>query len=130
MIYYIMKSDLVNLFNRLTSSELADYTLFSDVLDNHYEKVKYLYSLIDKINLNKIEQIYCTTNKNTLRIVIEPQNVSHINDIVYKINNNRNNYIFSDHFKLNIVESKNYLLVEISTKDNKKEGDMYASRFI
>lgn len=125
-----MKSDLINIFNRLTSSKLADYNLFSDILENHYEKYKYLYSLIDDINLNKIEQIYCKANKNSLRVIIEPHNISYINDIVYKINEKRNNYTFSKHFKLNLVETQNYLLVEISTKYNKKEGDIYASRFV
>ena len=125
-----MKSDLINIFNRLTSSELADYNLFSEILENHYEKFKYLYSLIENINLNKVEQIYCKTNKNSLRAIIEPHEISYINDIVYKINKNRNNYTFSEHFKLDLVESQNYLLIEIKMKNNKKESDVYASRFV
>lgn len=125
-----MKSDLINIFNRLTSSELADYNIFSDILENHYEKFKYLYSLIDEIDLKKIEQIYCKTKKNTLRVIIEPHNISYINDIIFEINDKRYDYIFSDFFTLNLVETQNYLLVEISIKDNKKEGDMYESRFV
>lgn len=125
-----MKSDLINIFNRLTSSELADYNLFSEILENHYEKFKYLYSLIENVNLNKVEQIYCTTNKTTLRVIIEPHDVSYINDIIYKINKKRDKYTFSKHFTLNLVESQNYLLVEIGTKNNKKEGEMYESRFV
>jgi len=125
-----MKTDLINVFNRLTDSQLVDCNLFSDILENHYEKFKYFYSLIEDINLNKIEQIYCKANKNALRVIIEPHDITYINDIVFKINSNRDDYIFSKHFKLNLVESKNYLLVEISTKNNKKEGDIYDSRFV
>ena len=125
-----MKSDLINIFNRLTSSELADYNLFDDILENHYEKFKYLYSLIEDIDLKKIGQIYCKAKKNCLRVIIEPDNVSDINTIIYSINENRNNYTFSKYFKLDIVESQNNLLLEIGVKNNKKEGDMYDNRFI
>ena len=125
-----MKSDLINIFNRLTSSELADYNLFSEIIENHYEKFKYLYTLIENVNLNRVEQIYCKTNKNTLRVIIEPIEVSYINDVIYKINKNKNKYSFSKHFKLDVTESQNYILIEISIKDNKKEGDIYESRFV
>lgn len=125
-----MKSDLINIFNRLTSSELADYNLFSEILENHYEKFKYLYSLLEGVNLKKIDDITCNTNKNTLRVIIEPEEVSYINDIIYKMNKNRNNYTYSKHFKLDINESNSRLLVEITTKNNKKEGEMYESRFV
>lgn len=125
-----MKSDLINIFNRLTSSELADYNLFSEILENHYEKYKYLYSLIEDVNLDKVEQIYCKTNKHNLRVIIEPHDISYINDIVCEINSKRNNHTFHKHFNLNMIESQNCLLIEIGIKNNKKEGEMYASRFI
>lgn len=125
-----MKSDLINIFNRLTSSELADYNLFSEILENHYEKFKYLYTLIEDINLDKIDKIQCKTNKHNLRVVIEPDDISYINDIVCEINGNRNKYTFYKHFDLNITESHSCLLIEISIKNNKKEGEMYASRFV
>ena len=125
-----MKSDLINIFNRLTSSELADYNLFSEILENHYEKYKYLYSLIEEINLDKVDRIYCKTNKHNLRVVIEPQEITYINDIICEINKNRNKYTFYKHFNLDMVESHNCLLIEIGIKNNKKEGEMYASRFV
>lgn len=125
-----MKSDLINIFNRLTSSELADYDLFFEILENHYEKFKYLYSLIEDINLKKIDQIYCKTSKTKLRIIIEPQKESYINDIIYNINKNRDNYTFSEHFNLDLIESGDRLLIEIKTKNNKKEGELYESRFV
>lgn len=125
-----MKSNLINIFNRLTSSELADYNIFSEILENHYEKFKYLYSLIENVDLDKVEQIYGKTNKNLLRVIIEPSNISDINKIIYTINENRNNYTFSNHFTLNVIESQNYLLIEIGIIDNKKEKSVYASRFV
>jgi len=125
-----MKSDKVNIFNRLTSSELADSDLFSDILENHYEKFNYLCSLIETINLNKIDNIYCNAKKNTLRVIIEPNNTDDINDIIYKINKKRDNYIFSKHFSLDVIESNATILIEISTINNKKEGELYDSRFI
>jgi len=125
-----MKSDLINIFNRLTSSELADYNLFSEILENHYEKFKYLYSLIETINLDKVDRIQCKTNKHNLRVVIEPDDISYINDIICEINSNRNKYTFYKYFDLNLTESHSCLLIEIGIKNNKKEGEMYASRFI
>jgi hypothetical protein len=123
-----MKSDLVNIFNRLTSSELADCDLFSDILENHYEKFKYFYSLIEDINVSKIDRIYCKTNKNTLRIVIEPEDTSYINKIIYSINSNKDDYTFSKYFNLNLIESGDCLLVEIETKNNVKEEGIYENR--
>ena len=125
-----MKSNLINIFNRLTSSELADYNLFDDILEHHYEKFRYLYSLIEDIDLNKIGQIYCKAKKNILRVIIEPNDVADMNTIICNINQNRNNYIFSKYLKLDIIESQSNLLIEIGVKNNKKEGDIYDNRFI
>lgn len=125
-----MASNLITIFNRLTSSELADYNIFSEILENHYEKFKYFYSLIDGVDLDKVEQIYARTGKNSLRITIEPHEIQYINDIVFTINKNRNNYTFSDHFTINMVESSGCLLIEIGMQNNKKEKSVYASRFV
>ena len=127
----IIKTDLITIFNQLTSSELADYNLFEDILSNHYEKFKYLYSLIKKVNLNKIDKIYCKTSSSSIHVFIEPHDIKYLNDIIYAINTNRNSYMFSDYFTLNVYEANGTLHIEISlTDDEVKEGDIYANRFI
>ena len=62
-----MKTDLITIFNQLTSSELADYNLFSDIIENHYEKFRYLYSLINNLNLSKVKTINCKTKEYVYR---------------------------------------------------------------
>lgn len=125
-----IKTDLITIFNQLTSSELADYNLFEDIISNHYEKFRYLYSLINKINLKKIDKIYCKSSSSTIHVYIEPHEIKYINDIIYKINANKHNYTYSDYLNLDVYESNGVLHISISIDDDTKEGDLYANRFI
>ena len=125
-----MKNDMITLFNQLTSSELADYTLFTNILENHYEKFRYLYHMINDINLNKVVKIYCKETKSTITVYIEPHENKYINDIVYIINKKKNTYYNSEYFTTNISESKNILIIDISMSNDHEEGDIYANRFV
>ena len=127
-----MKNDLINTLNRLTSSEeLADLNLLDDIVENCYEKFKYFNTLLDTVDIDKtISEIKCNETKNSLRVIIEPKDASYMNNIIFNINNNKNNYTFSKHFSLNIIESGDSILIEIKSKNNIKEGDMYDSRFV
>lgn len=126
-----MKSDLINTLNRLTSSkELADFNLLDDIIENCYEKFKYFNTLLESLDLDSIDEIKCNETKNSLRVIIEPKDISYINTIIFTINNNKNNYKFAKFFKLNIIESNDCILVEIKEKNNIKEGEMYESRFV
>lgn len=125
-----ISADLITIFNQLTSSELADYNLFDEILSNHYEKFKYLYSLINDIDLTKIDKIRCTSSSRALHVYITPDKVEYLNDIIYSINDNRHNYTFSEYFILDLCESSGKLTINIEMTDGIKEGDIYANRFI
>lgn len=81
-----MKSDLINIFNRLTSSELADYSIFEDIIEYHYEKFKLFYKIIKKIDLRKIDEIFCIDpNAESLNISIITRDNKYISDILDSI---------------------------------------------
>lgn len=126
----IIKADLITIFNQLTSSELADYNLFEDILSNHYEKFKYLYSLINDINLKKIDKICCTSSSTSIHVFIVPHSAKYLNEIIYSINANRHNYAFSEYFILNVYETNGELNIDIEIPEGSKEGDIYANRLI
>lgn len=125
-----MRNDMITIFNQLTSSKLADYTLFENIIDYHYEKFKYLYFLINGINLKKIEKIYCTENRNSMEVYIEPHENKYINDIVCAINDKRHDYYNYKYFHVDIIEDGGTLIINISMKNNREEGDIYANRFV
>lgn len=125
-----MKNDFITIFNQLTSSKLADYSLFSDLIDNHYEKFKYLYYLIGDVDISKIDTIYAKTSKKTLTTYITPKNVKYSNEIIFDINSKKHKYQYSNYFEVNLIEERNVLEISIKTVDNKKEGDIYADRLI
>jgi len=125
-----MKNDFITIFNQLTSSKLADYSLFSDMLENHYEKFKFLYYLIENINLNNIDSIYSKATKKELTTFIVPKSVKYSNDIIYNINNRKHKYSLSKYFNIDLIEGKDVLQICISLANNKKEGEIYADRFI
>ena len=125
-----MKSDLITIFNQLTSSELADYNLFYNIIENHYEKFKYLYSLIDDIDLSTVDKINCKDEDDVLSICIQVDKVKYLNDIVYIINSNKKSYVFADYFIVDLIQDRNKLHMTISVKSGMKEDDIYANRFI
>jgi len=125
-----MRHDMVTIFNQLTSSELADYTLFENILEYHYEKFRYFYFLINDIDLKKIEKIYCKEKKNNIKVYIVPHENKYINDIVFAINNCKNDYSSSKYFTVDIIEEYNNIVVDIGMKNDREEGDIYANRFV
>ena len=122
------KNDFITIFNQLTSSKLADYSLFTDIIENHYEKFKYLYYMIDDIDLKNVNTIYSKANKKELTTVIVPKSVKYSNEIIFDINDRKNKYPLSEYFNVNLIEEKQGLEITISMADNKKEGEIYANR--
>lgn len=126
-----MKSDLITIFNQLTSRELADCNLFDGVLENHYEKVKYLYSLLHGVNMNNIKNIYCDSYLyDVLDVVIVPKDSKYNNNIIKKINKNKDNYYYSKYFEINIIEIKNFIKILISVVNGDEEDKLYENRLI
>ena len=126
-----MKSDLITIFNQLTSQELADCNLFDGVLENHYEKVKYLHSLLNGVNMSNIENIYCDSYLyDVLDVVIVPKDIKYNNNIIKKINKNLNNYFYSEYFEISVIEIKNIIKILISVVGGTREEEIYENRLI
>ena len=126
-----MKSDLITIFNQLTSKELADCNLFDGVLENHYEKVKYLYSLLNGVNMNNIKNIYCDSYLyDVLDVVIVPKDIKHNNNILKKIDKNKHNYFYSEYFEINVIEIKDIIKILISVINGDEEEELYENRFV
>lgn len=126
-----MKNDLITIFNQLTSSELADYKLFSNIIENHYEKFKYLYSLIEDVDLSTVDKIYCDCDEeDSLTIYIEAAKTKYLNEIIFTINSNKKSYAFFDYFNTDLIQDHNKLCMVISVRNGMKEDDIYANRFV
>jgi len=126
-----LKSDLITIFNQLTSQELADCNLFDGVLENHYEKVKYLHSLLNGVNMNNIKNIYCDSFLyDVLDVIIIPKDINYNNTIIKKINKNLNNYFYSKYFEISVIEIKDFIKVLISVVGGVEEEEIYENRLI
>ena len=73
------------MFNQLTSSKLADCSLFTNILDHHYEKFQYLYSLLKGIDLDLIKDISCTESSSHIKVYIKPYENNYIHEDGYDI---------------------------------------------
>lgn len=125
-----MKNDLITIFNQLTSSKLADYSLFSDIIEKHYEKFKYLYSLIEDVDLSTVDKIDCEVDQYKLRTIIDAHKNKYLNDIIYTINANRCSYIHYDFFNVDLIQNHTQLVIDITMKSNNGEEIIYANRFV
>lgn len=121
---------MITLFNQLTSSELADYTLFSNIVDYHFEKFKYLYYMLKDGDLSKISDITCTEDIDKLDVTIKFDDTDYIDTLVYSINARKTSYSMADDFETNISWYDHALHITIAVINNEREGDMYAGRFI
>lgn len=121
---------MITLFNQLTSKELVDYTLFSRIIDSHYEKFKYLYYIIKNIDLDDIESITCTDDENNLLVTIIPNDINRINDIIYTINARQKSYKKSNYFDIDVECDNASIHIDISMSGDEKESEIYANRLI
>lgn len=122
-----MSNDLVVLFNRLTSSKLADYSLFGDILEYHYEKFKLFYKIFKKIDLRKIEEIYGTNIDNDcLQISIIARDNKYISDMVNFIDKfDMSKFSWCD-ITTTYSSYSNTMIVSMSLIDDLyEEGDIY-----
>lgn len=125
-----LKTDMITLFNQLTSQELADYTLFSDIVDLHYEKFKYLYYMLKKVDLSKISKILCTEDADSMSVSIEPKSIDYTNDLMYCINERKSSYKKSEYFTIDVTCYEKTIHIVIGMVGDEKEGDLYADRLI
>lgn len=127
-------TDVLTLFNQLTHSELADYSIFENVLDNHYEKFKYFYHLMEDIDLINIDKIRCSESfiPNALEIRVSFENVKHLNDFNKKFTNITKSFrgYYIKYFIVSSTIDKKSLYISIENKNNiSSEEDIYEDRF-
>lgn len=122
---------MIEVFNRLTSSKLADCSLFRNMLDEHYQKFRYFYSLIKNIDMKSISEISCVSKPQSIVITIIPSENNDINTIIYAINERKKSHPDSKLFVTNIVEYDGTISIEIMLYRLAKEGELYdVDRFI
>lgn len=125
-----MNNTMIEVFSRLTQPELDDYSLFEDVLGNHFEKFRYFYwstaSIAEKITRN-VTSISGFCSDQTLTVEIE-----------FKTEKSRKQYleaigvyedVRSSFFTMNteVINSKTLnILIENNTIS--REGEIYENR--
>ena len=67
------------MFNQLTSSKLADCSLFNNILDQHYEKFQYLYDILSNVDQSLIDDISCHESESYIKVYITPYKNNNIN---------------------------------------------------
>lgn len=125
-----MVNDMITVFNRLTSKTLADYTLHEHIVELHYEKFKYLYYMINDMDLSHIETITCEDDSNNLIVKIESTKAKYLNDVIYYINERKSSYNKSNLFTINIEEYSNIITLTIGIINDEKEDTLYGNRLI
>ena len=68
-----MVKDRIVVFNRLVDKEIADCSVFEELLENHYHKFVYFYSIIESDDLIEyIEDVILRSSRRSIR------HISHI----------------------------------------------------
>lgn len=66
-----MVKDRIVVFNRLVDKEIADCSVFEELLENHYHKFVYFYSIIESDDLIEyIEDVSCVPQEGRLDIYL------------------------------------------------------------
>lgn len=126
-----MKTDLITIFNRLTSIESADCDFFNDILDFHYEKVKYLNSLLNGVNKSEINDIICKSyDSYNIHIIISVTNISYITTLLNKIEINKNKYYYSKYLDIEVFNDDEKIHLYINAIDERGEEEFYENRLI
>ena len=127
-----MKSDLISIFNQLTSQELADCNIFDEMLESHYEKIKYLHCLLKGVHMgSEISDLFCDSyDSSSITIVIIPRQVKHMNKIIKAVNSNKNNFFYSKLLYVDLAEKKSTIELTIGTRTGCEEESFYESRFV
>lgn len=126
-----MEKTMIEVFSRLTQSELDDYSLFENVLGNHFEKFRYFYwstaGIENKIT-RLITSISCFCSDTTLTVQIEFKTERSRKQYMEAIGDYRDRR--SAYFTMNTgVLNGKTLNISIENKTISREGELYENRF-
>lgn len=109
-----MIKNRIVVFNRLTDSELADCSMFEELLENHYHKFVYFYEIISESDIiENIETISCkSANRHVLDIDITLEDtLEDFEEIFYEWANKCH---LSDRFNCDIFSNNHCYCVSIA----------------
>lgn len=123
-------NDMITVFNQLTHSELTDYSLFEEVLDNHYEKYRFFYNIMEPIELDKVKNISCEVpaHETELLITVEFDSQKDLNSFL-AIFEARLCDAVCRYFTVYLEQDGDVLNISIENKNISREGEIYEDRF-
>jgi hypothetical protein len=129
---YVIMGNIVNLFNRLTDNRLADYHLFENIIDDHYDKFRYFYLIVSNIDMHNVIKINGGVVSNMEVLFFIEAEEAFITDYYDDISKNhqclKNNY-FNKYFKVKIDQVYNGINIYIECiydDENEIYKDNYA----
>lgn len=124
---------MITVFNQLTQSELTDYSLFENVLDNHFEKYRFFYEVMEPISLNDVKKICCEcpAHGTELLIIVKFNSKKHLDQFIESFRSRLDvtNCFLADYFLTTLSRDGNSLNISIENKNISKEGEIYEDRF-
>lgn len=123
-------ADMITVFNQLTQTELADSSLFEDVMQNHFEKFKYFYAVMQVLSLKLVDKIVCSTATTQLVISI---NFEKKGDREKFSESFRNSLLdcpscLNKYFSVNVTTTGKKLNISIENKSISREDEIYEDR--
>lgn len=97
---------VVEVFNQLTQTELADCNTFANILNNHYNKFKMIYNHIKHLDFDEIIKITCADSYEGLIVCIIPKRPEVLIEFVEDVDNDYN-------FDVNFSYDDGILLLQI-----------------
>lgn len=125
-----MKS-MVEVFNQLTHHELADFSLFEDLLGNHYEKFRYYYDMTVNVSselTDTVEGVSCFCVEAGITIVTVFDTEEHCQEYLNELESDDES--FDEYFSFDVeITGGKTLNISIENKNISGEDEIYEDRF-
>jgi len=126
-----MLNDIIYVFNQLTRNELADCSLFENIINRHYEKFKYFYYIIDNISLKNILDIKCQEESTKLYIYISFKTKKERDKFFNTFNNevnSKSSFKYKDYFIFNVIKGIKNINITIENNNILREELLYGCK--